>query len=120
MFQRKGVFHVEKGGVNEDRLMEIALEGGAEDVIDQGEFFELTTEPAAFVALGEALETAGIETTQSQMELVPASLVQVDEQTARKVLGLSDALEEHEDVSNVYSNADVSAEVAAALGADAS
>ncbi len=116
MFERKGVYHVEKDAVAEETLMEIALESEAEDVVDQGEFFEVTTAPGNFVQMGEALERAGVPTTEGEVQLLPNNVVEVDEQTARKVLALSDALEEHEDVSSVYTNADVSEEVAGALG----
>ncbi len=115
MFQRKGVFHVDKEGVNEDTLMELALDAGAEDVVDQGDFFEILTDPGDFVGVGEALEKAEIATTQSELQLIPDNFVQVDEEAARKIMKLTDNLEDHEDVNNVYTNADVSAEVAAAL-----
>jgi len=119
LFQRKGIFHVDKQNVSEERLIEIALDAGAEDVIDQGDFFEIATDPATFVAVGEALEEAQIQTTQAEILLVPASLIEVDEEAARKVMSLTDTLEEHDDVANVYTNADVSADVAAALSSAA-
>lgn len=119
MFQRKGVFQVEKEKADEEKLMEVGLEAGAEDVVDQGEFFELTCDPTEFVALGEALEAAGIETTTSEMQMIPDNQIEVDLEAAQKLMRLTDNLEEHEDVQNVYTNFDISAEVAEQLAAEA-
>jgi YebC/PmpR family DNA-binding regulatory protein len=118
MFQRKGIFNVSKEAATEEQLLEIALEAGAEDVIDQGDFFEIRTDPGDFVGVGEAFETAGIETESGEVQLVPDNTVQADLETARKVLRLVDQLEELDDTQNVYTNIDVNEDVAAALAAD--
>lgn len=115
LFQRKGVFHVEKGKVSEERLMEIALEAGADDIVDQGDFFEITCDPTLFVPVGQALSQAQIETSLSEIQMIPETRIEVDVETAQKLMKLNEALEEHDDVQNVYMNFDVSAEVAATL-----
>lgn len=117
MFQRKGVFHVSKEKAEEEKLMELCLEAGAEDVADQGEFFEVTCGPTDFLGLGEALEKAAIETTVGEIQMIPGSTIEVDAETARKLMKLTEALEDHEDVQNVYTNFDVSATVAEQLAA---
>lgn len=119
MFQRKGVFQVDKSKIDEERLMDIALEAGAEDVVDQDDFFEVYSDPNSFLQIGEALEKAGIETQLSEIQMIPANRIEVGLETAQKLSKLIDLLEEHEDVQNVYSNFDVSAESAARLAAEA-
>ena len=117
MFQRKGLFHIEQSKTDEEQLMEAALEAGAEDIVDQGDFFEVTCDPGDFIGLGEALEKAGIETTTAELQLIPDNRIEVDLDRASRLMRLTDALEDHDDVQNVYSNFDVSAEVAAELAA---
>lgn len=119
MFQRKGVFHVDKSQADEEKLMEVCLEAGAEDIVDQGDFFEVTTGPAEFLGVGEALEAAGIESTTSEIQMIPDNSIEVDIDTARKLMNLTEQLEDHEDVQNVYTNFDVSAEAAEALASEA-
>jgi len=118
LFQRKGVFLVEKSKASEERVMEAALDAGAEDVVLQDTFYQVLTAAADFVAVGEALHRLGIETSQSEIQLIPETRVVVDAETARRMLNLIERIEEHEDVQNVYSNIDVSAETAAALSKD--
>jgi YebC/PmpR family DNA-binding regulatory protein len=120
MFQRKGVFQVEKEKISEEKLMEVALEAGAEDIVDQGDFFEVTCEPTDFLPLGEAFEKAGVETSDSELRLIPDNSVEVDLEIARKLMNLVDALEEHEDVQNVYANFDISADAASELEKESS
>ncbi len=115
MFQRKGIFTVNKENATEEKLMEVALEAGAEDIVDQGDFFEITTNPTDFLPVGAALEKAGIVTEESEVKLVPENSVQVDIDDARKIMTILERLEEHEDVQNAYSNFDMSEEVAAKL-----
>ena len=115
MFQRKAVFQVEKEKATEERLMEAALEAGADDVTEQDVFFEVTADPALFVAVGEGLAKAGLETSLAEIQMIPSNRIEVALETAEKISKLVDALEENEDVQNVYTNFDVSAEAAAAL-----
>lgn len=119
MFQRKGLFTVNKENATEDQLMEIALEAGAEDIVDQGDFFEVTCPPTEFLPVGAALEKAGIVTEESEMKLIPENTVSVDLDDARKIMSILERLEDHDDVQNAYSNFDMSEEVAAKLAAEA-
>ena len=118
MFQRKGVFQVEKDQADEEKLMDVALEAGAEDVVDQDTFFEVYSDPNSFLTVGEALEKAGIETQLSELQLIPDNRIEVGLESAQKISKLIDLLEENEDVQNVYTNFDVSAEAAAQLEAE--
>lgn len=117
MFKRLGVFQVEKENISEDKLMEVALEAGATDVVDQDTFFEVLSDPVDFMTLAEALEKAGITAQMSEIQLVPDNRIEVSLETAQKLSKLIDALEENEDVQNVYTNFDVSEEAAKALEA---
>jgi YebC/PmpR family DNA-binding regulatory protein len=113
-FAQKGVIHVEADRVSEDRLMEIALEAGAEDVEDAGGAWRITCGPAEFHSVRQAVEAAGIEPDAAELTMLPGTFVGCDAPTAAKVLRLIEALEEHDDVQKVYSNADLPDEVVAA------
>jgi transcriptional/translational regulatory protein YebC/TACO1 len=91
------------------------LDAGAEEVKDNGETFEIHSEPADLQAIREALKEAGIEYDTDEVEFVPSMQVELDVDGARKFLKLADALEDLDDVQNVYSNADLTDEVQAAL-----
>ena len=115
-FARKGVILVEKtSGVTEDSILEAVLEAGVEDVQDRGEQFMVLTDPSAMVAARTALVAAGMDYESADVEFVPSMSVQVDAETASKAIRLIDALEDSDEVQNVYSNFDVSAEVLAEL-----
>lgn len=119
MFSRKGVIVVSaEGGVTEDSILEAVLEVGVEDIEDRGEQFVITTDPSAMVAVRTALQAAGIDYESADSEFVSSMPVQTDVDTARTVLKLMDALEDSDDVQNVYSNFDMSAEVQAQLEAE--
>lgn len=118
-FSRKGVIIVEKSNSNtEDRILEAVLEVGVEDIQARGDQFVLTTEPSLMVDVRSALQAAGIDYESADVEFVSSMPVQVDIETARKVISLIDALEDSDEVQNVYSNFDVSSEVAAQLEAE--
>ena len=115
-FSRKGVIVVNKvAGVTEDSLLEVVLDLGAENVEDRGEQFVITTDPSAMVTVRTALQAAGFDYESADAEFVSSLPLQVDIDTARKVIDLIDALEDSDDVQNVYSNFDLSAEVLAQL-----
>ena len=115
-FSRKGIIVLNKAaGVNEDAILEAVLEVGVEDVEDRGEQFVITTDPSAMVAVRSALQAAGFDYESADAEFVSSLPLQVDVDTARKVIDLIDALEDLDDVQNVYSNFDMSAEVLAQL-----
>ena len=107
MFDRKGVITFAKDKYTEDQLMEAAIEAGADDLSDEGESWELKTALTDFNAVREALETAGFEMESAELAMIPQNLIPVDVETGRKILRLLDALDDNEDVQNVYSNADL-------------
>ncbi|MGB6514495.1 MAG: YebC/PmpR family DNA-binding transcriptional regulator [Mycobacterium sp.] len=115
LFARKGVVTLEKDGLTEDDVLTAVLEAGAEDVNDLGESFEVIAEPTDLVAVRTALQDAGIDYESAEAGFQPSVSVPVDVEGARKVFKLVDALEDSDDVQNVYTNVDVSDEVLAAL-----
>ncbi|TEX52082.1 MAG: YebC/PmpR family DNA-binding transcriptional regulator [Actinomycetales bacterium mxb001] len=118
LFSRKGVVMVPSAaGVDEDSILAAVLEAGAEEVNDLGDSFEVISEAGDVVAVRTALQSAGIDYDSAEATFVPSMQVPVDEETARKVFRLVDALEDSDDVQNVYTNVDVSDEVLAALDA---
>ena len=118
-FSRKGVIVVSKNEkTDEDSILEAVLEVGIEDIEDRGEQFVLTTDPSNMVAVRSALQVAGLDYESADAEFISSIPVQVDIDTARKVIDLIDALEDLDDVQSVYSNFDMSAEVAAQLEKD--
>jgi YebC/PmpR family DNA-binding regulatory protein len=116
MFQRKGVIVVEKDvSPDEERLLELALEGGAEDLNDSESSWEIVTAPHDFRTVQDALEAAGVAVFSAEISMLPTTTIPVDGGEARQVLQLIDALEDLDDVQNVYSNFDIPEEVMAAL-----
>ncbi len=102
--------------VNEDELMEAALEAGAEDVVNhEDSSLEVVTTPEAFMDVKEALKDAGLEPVSAEVTMVPSTTAEMDEDGAQKVLGLIDMLEDLDDVQEVYHNASISDEVMAKL-----
>lgn len=118
-FARKGVISITKvDGVTEDDILMAVLDAGAEEVIDQGGGFEVITEPTNLVAARTALQEAGLDYDSADAEFVPSLTVDVDAATARKVFQLIDALEDSDDVQNVFANFSIPADVQAELDAD--
>ena len=116
MFNRKGVIIVAKrDGVTEDKILEHVLDAGAEDVLDLGESFEVVSEPSDLVAVRTALQNAGIDYESADTSFLPTVSVELDAEGAAKVFALIDAIEELDDVQNVFGNFDVSDEVMAKL-----
>jgi YebC/PmpR family DNA-binding regulatory protein len=116
MFTRKGVIVVEKSAAPDDvRLLELALEAGAEDLNDSESSWEIVTDPSALAAVRDALGAAGIEIFSAELTMLPQSTIPVDGGEARRVLQLIEALDDLEDVQNVYANFDIPDEVMAAL-----
>ncbi|MDE7241478.1 YebC/PmpR family DNA-binding transcriptional regulator [Desulfovibrio sp.] len=106
MFERKGVIAVPRADYAEDAIMEAALEAGADDVIDDEEVWTIQTAMADFAAVRDALEAAGVTMESAELAMVPANLVAVNAETGVKLLRLMDALDDNDDVQNVYVNAD--------------
>jgi YebC/PmpR family DNA-binding regulatory protein len=116
MFNRKGVVIVSKAaGITEDKILEHVLDAGAEDVTDLGDSFEIVSEPSDLVAVRTALQSAGIDYESADTSFLPSVSVPLDAEGATKVFALIDAIEELDDVQNVFGNFDVSDEVMAAL-----
>ncbi len=108
LFQKKSAILVKVSLIDEDRLMAIGLEAGAEDIQLEGDTFAITTAPQDFETVKQALTAKGIQWESAELTMVPSSSVRVDDpQTAKKVLTLLDALEEHDDVQHVYANFDI-------------
>jgi YebC/PmpR family DNA-binding regulatory protein len=117
MFARKGVVQIEKSpAIDEEKLLEMALDAGAEDVADDGSTWEITTDATALRRVHEVIEAAGIPALSAELTMVPQTQVPVDGARARQVLALLDALEELDDVQNVYANFDIPDEVLAEVG----
>ena len=114
-FARKGVILVPSQGLSEDKILEVALEHGVEDVELSGDKFVVTTDPSSMVAARTALVAAGVDYESADVEFVSSLKIQADAETAEKVFNLIDALEDLDDVQNVYTNMDVSDEVLASL-----
>ncbi len=114
MFKRMGYIDVEKGKADEDKLMEIALANGAEDLKDEGSLFEITTSPEAYEGVLEALKNNNVEISSSNVGYIPQNYVQVEGKEAQQVLRLMEELEDHDDVQNVSANFDISEEEMAA------
>jgi YebC/PmpR family DNA-binding regulatory protein len=117
MFSRKGVVLVPKGSATEDDILGAVLDAGAEEVNDLGEAFEVVSEPGDLIAVRSALQGQGIEYESAESSFVPSVTVPLDEEGARKVFRLIDALEDCDDVQNVYANFDVSDEIMASIDA---
>ena len=106
-FNKRGIITVRAEGVDEERLMELALEAGAEDVTDEGEVFEVLTSPVAFQKVRDAVEGAKVTVEGAEIAYLPVSPVAVDGDVAAKVLKLIDALEDNDDVQTVAHNAEL-------------
>jgi len=118
-FSRKGVISITKTDeVTEDDILLAVLDAGAEEVTDKGQGFEVITDTAHLVATRTALQDAGIDYDSSEAEFVPNLTVEVDVETAKKVFKLIDALEDSDDVQNIFANFDIPADVQAQLDED--
>jgi YebC/PmpR family DNA-binding regulatory protein len=118
-FSRKGVISITKtDAVDEDAILEAVLDAGAEEVKDQGGGFEIITEPSDLVPARTALQAAGIDYDSAEAEFVPNLTIEADADTARKVFRLIDALEESDDVQNIFTNIEVPSDVQALLDDD--
>jgi YebC/PmpR family DNA-binding regulatory protein len=107
MFERKSQIVIEKENASEDQLMDLVLEAGAEDLRDNGDVWEVISDPAGHEAVMEAIQKAKIETVSAEIAMVPKNLMRLEGKNAQGMLRLTEVLEEHDDVQNVYSNFDV-------------
>jgi YebC/PmpR family DNA-binding regulatory protein len=116
LFERRGVILVDADRADEDELTLAAAEGGADDVTRDGSTFQVTSAPEALVTVREAIEAAGIAIESAELTMVPKTTIEVaDESAAKKVLRLLDALEENDDVQDVYANFDIPEQVLEAV-----
>ncbi len=118
MFQKRGIITVEKSVIDEDKLMELALEAGAEDISEQDGVFEVATSPENFDAVKEALDAASVATASAEVTMVPSNVVDLSGGSAERTLKLLDELEDHDDVQDVASNMDISPEEMERLSAE--
>ena len=115
MFEKKGYFFVLKTVTTEDKLMEIALNAGAEDFSATDDGFEIKSAPSDFGAIQQALDTAGIKPEVKELTMIPKNMITVSPENTKAVMDLLEALDENDDVQNVYSNADISDEIIKSL-----
>jgi len=115
MFTRQGVISIPASAADEDSLMMAALEAGAEDIKQEGDSFQVTTAPEELEIVRGALEKSGLEIESAEVAQIPKTYVPVDSSTARQVIRLMEALDEHDDVQHVWSNFDIPDELMAGL-----
>lgn len=118
LFNRKGVVMVPKSEHSEDELLEVVLEAGAEEINDFGESWQIVSEATDFVAVRTALQEAGVDYDSAEASFLPSMQVPLDADGAKKMMRVIDALEDSDDVQDVYTNGDISDEVLAELGDD--
>jgi YebC/PmpR family DNA-binding regulatory protein len=112
MFSKKGLITIATDDISEDELMEFALTAGADDMQTTSDVYEITCEPSAYEQLKQALEEKEITTQVAEISMVPANTVSVEEQnTAKKIISMMEAFEDHDDVQNVYANFDIPEEI---------
>lgn len=107
MFTSKGFISVEKGKTSEEDLMEIALEAGADDIKSEGDYYEVTCEPSSFETVKGAIQAKNIPWSSAEVTKIPNSTIRIVGQEAKNLLGLMEALEEHEDIQAVHANFDI-------------
>ena len=115
VFERRGSIVVDGGKFDEDTVMTAAIEAGADDVVHDGDQFEILTQPAEFAAVRDAVTAAGIEFEQAELTMVPKNTVKLEENDARKTMRIVDALEDSDDVQEVFANFDIPDDVLEAL-----
>jgi YebC/PmpR family DNA-binding regulatory protein len=115
IFEKKGLFVFEKNSVEEEKLLDLALEAGAEDIKEGDTQFEVLTDPADFESLKKAFDDEGLSYSLAEISMIPQNTVKLDGRDAERVLSLLEALEENDDISHVYANFDIPDEVMEAL-----
>src|SRR5215510_12851029 len=111
MFEKKGLIAIEKSQIDEDRLMTVALDAGADDIRDEGEIFEVVTTPEDFHTVKERLDQEKISMSSAQVTLMPKNTVDIDAKHVEQILKLSEELEDHDDVQSVSANFNISDEL---------
>ncbi len=115
MFEQRGLVVFEKNSVGEEKLLDLALEAGAEDIKESETQFEILTDPADFESIKKAFDDQGLRYSLAEISMIPQTTVKLDGRDAERVLSLMEALEENDDISHVYANFDIPDEVMEAL-----
>ena len=115
MFEKKGLIIIDKDNVDEEKLLDLALESGAEDVKEEEQEFEVLINPADFEAVKQAFDDAQISYSLAEVSMVPQNTVNLDGKKAEQMIKLMEALEDNDDISNVYANFDIADEVMEAM-----
>lgn len=115
MFEKTGIIKVPSEGLDEDEMMLTALEAGAEDVEADEEFYTIQTQPENFEAVREALLAAGLTVDSAEISMLPTNVIEVEGDVAKRLLQMLEALEDHDDVQDVYANFDISEETLAMI-----
>jgi YebC/PmpR family DNA-binding regulatory protein len=110
MFSKKGIIAVPKSAATEEQLMNIVLEAGGEDLNDEGDTWEIVTDPQSYEAVAQAVRDAKIETVLSEITMIASTYTKLEGPVAAQMIRLLEALEDHDDVQNVYSNFDMDAQ----------
>ncbi|HEV3259154.1 MAG TPA: YebC/PmpR family DNA-binding transcriptional regulator [Gemmataceae bacterium] len=118
MFERKGIFSIDAAATDEDTLMGIALDAGADDLKRSGSTFDITCDPSVFNQVQEALKKNGLTPQTAEISHLAKAPVDVDAETGKKVMRLMEALDDHDDVQNVYSSVNITEELVAHVGKD--
>jgi len=116
MFEKKGLIVFEKDKVEEEKLFELALEAGADDVKEQDTEFEVLTDPADFESVKEAFDNAGLNYILSEIDMIPQNTVYLEGKKAQQMLSLMETLEDNDDISQVYANFDIPENIMEAMG----
>lgn len=111
LFTTRGMISVDKSAIDEEKLLEIALEAGADDVKPEGETYDIMTDPGDFDAVKASLEQNGVAMSYAEVTKLPSNTIKVEDKEATQMLKLMEALEEHDDVDEVYANFDISEEL---------
>lgn len=114
-FEQKGVISVSREGLDDEAIFEKAIEAGADDVDTEGDLYELTTQPADLHAVASALEADGVKVEEARLTMVPKTTLEIDVKSVPTVMRLIEALEDHDDVQDVYTNLELTDEAMAAL-----
>ncbi len=111
MFNKQGVLSFDKNKYSEDELLEVGLEAGVEDIVDDGDFWEVRTAPEDYVPVKKAYEEAGIEINNAEITMIPQNYISLDTDAAHKALKLYEQLDDHEDVQKVHTNFEIPDEI---------
>ena len=107
MFERRGIITIDPKGLSEDDIMEVALDAGADDIKDEDDSYEIITEPNDFETVRQVIEESPLEILEAQIAMVPSIFVKVESDNVKKLMGLLEALEDHDDIQDIWGNFDI-------------